>query len=445
MFIQAGSYKEAWDMLHDINRQTLFPYLEKYYYTIYISLYDAMLQYAISTKQSEEYHAKLVLYRDSILQKRDSMDVYIYANQLLEQGNYNKGLSMLLGYYEKLPENDRKIGATAYLISDFYRRQGKRELEKRFLIISAISDIKWAIKEYISLRRLATILYEEGDLKRAYKYMRRSLNDAVLCNARLRTIEVTHTLPVIDKAYQLEKEKGEKRLRYVLIGISVLSLILMYLLCYVRKQMRKLTTARNELEKANEQLKLLNADINSMNIRLQETNSQLSGANGLLQEMNQSLSEANNIKVYYITRFMTECSAYIDKLDNYRRLLNKKSVTGKIEDLFKILKSSTFIETELTAFYVRFDETFLCLFPSFVEEFNMLLPKQEWIVPKKEGSLTTELRIYALIRLGINDSEQIASFLRYSKATIYSYRSRIRLKSLSPDIFEEQIMKIPSI
>ena len=208
--------------------------------------------------------------------------------------------------------------------------------------------------------------------------------------------------------------------------------------------MKKLSVARSELNKANERLRRLNVELNSVNERLQFANKELHETNHVLSDMNQSLSEANNIKELYITKFMTECSSYIDKMDNYRRMLNKKASSGKIEELFKALKSSVIIEEELEAFYNTFDETFLHLFPSFVESFNSLLPANEPIVPKQENHLTTELRIFALIRLGITDSERIASFLRYSKATIYSYRSRLRLKSLNPEYFEENIMQITS-
>lgn len=444
VLIQGGMYKEASDILQNINRATLAEYLERYYFLIYNTLYEAMVKYTIIESQSKEYRAKAMLYKDSIMQKNDSTDVYIRADRLLEQGDYSKGLQILLDFYRQLDPDNRDVAYVAYSISDFYRRQGNRKEEKKYLIISAMADMKWAVKEYISLRRLATILYEEGDINRAYIYMRRSLDDATFCNARLRTIEVTQTLPIIDNAYQVKTKKEKKQMMIALACISILSVFLIGLVIYVRRQIKKLSAARSELNKANERLRQLNVELNSVNEQLQSANKELHETNHALSDMNQSLSEANNIKELYITKFMTECSSYIDKMDNYRRMLNKKAASGKLEDLFKTLKSSVIIEEELEAFYNTFDETFLHLFPSFVKAFNSLLPANDSIVPKQEGRLTTELRIFALIRLGIIDSERIASFLRYSKVTIYSYRSRLRLKSLNPEHFEENIMQITS-
>ena len=444
VLIQGGMYKEASDILQNINRATLAEYLERYYFLIYNTLYEAMVKYTIIESQSKEYRAKAMLYKDSIMQKNDSTDVYIRANRLLEQGDYSKGLQILLDFYRQLDPDNRDVAYVAYSISDFYRRQGNREEEKKYLIVSAMADMKWAVKEYISLRRLATILYEEGDINRAYIYMRRSLDDATFCNARLRTIEVTQTLPIIDNAYQVKTKKEKKQMMIALACISILSVFLIGLVIYVRRQIKKLSAARSELNKANERLRQLNVELNSVNEQLQSANKELHETNHALSDMNQSLSEANNIKELYITKFMTECSSYINKMDNYRRMLNKKAASGKLEDLFKTLKSSVIIEEEVEAFYNTFDETFLHLFPSFVKAFNSLLPANNSIVPKQEGRLTTELRIFALIRLGITDSERIASFLRYSKATIYSYRSRLRLKSLDPEHFEENIMQITS-
>lgn len=166
VLIQGGMYKEASDILQNINRATLAEYLERYYFLIYNTLYEAMVKYTIIESQSKEYRAKAMLYKDSIMQKNDSTDVYIRADRLLEQGDYSKGLQILLDFYRQLDPDNRDVAYVAYSISDFYRRQGNREEEKKYLIVSAMADMKWAVKEYISLRRLATILYEEGDINR---------------------------------------------------------------------------------------------------------------------------------------------------------------------------------------------------------------------------------------------------------------------------------------
>ena len=152
-----------------------------------------------------------------------------------------------------------------------------------------------------------------------------------------------------------------------------------------------------------------------------------------LSNTNEMLKESNHIKDEYITRFLTQCSDYIDKLDSYRKQIYRLVTGNKRTELLNTLKSQEVIDRELDSFYASFDETFLGLFPNFVSDFNALLKPEEQIVPKQPGHLSTDLRIFALIRLGVNENELICSFLRCSKATVYAYRSRVRLKSINPD------------
>lgn len=260
--------------------------------------------------------------------------------------------------------------------------------------------------------------------------MKKSMADASFYNARLRNVQASKILPVIDRSYQLEKEMQLTKLQQFLWVISLLSLFLVLTIGFVIRQMKKLSKARSEVIKVNNELQKLNAE--------------LVDANRQQKLMNDSLTEANRIKEEYIGRFLGLCSAYIDKLEAYRRMLNKKAASGKVDELYKTLKSSQFIDDELKEFYQNFDSSFLNIFPDFVECFNRLLPESEAIVPKQGEQLTTELRIFALIRLGITDSARIAGFLRYSITTIYTYRSKLRNKSLCRDDFEERVMKIGS-
>ena len=186
----------------------------------------------------------------------------------------------------------------------------------------------------------------------------------------------------------------------------------------------------------------MNLQLNSLNSQLSLANSKLNDTNATLQDTNLSLFESNKIKNIYIMEFMNKCSAYIDKLEDYRRSLNKLAAAGKIQEIYKQLKSNSLVEQEIEEFFEDFDRIFLKIFPNFVISFNGLMKQEELIEPKKPGRLNTELRIYALIRLGFGENEKIAAFLRCSRQTVYSYRSRIRLRSLFPDDFEERVVKI---
>jgi hypothetical protein len=426
-----GLYKEAMDILSVINiSQT--PDLKAYYFHIYRTVYGYMADYTVSSQEYIRYNHLTAAYRDSLLvvnPPSSSTHIMVKSDQLIVSKQYDEALGLLLKYYPSIKDDIHTKAIIAYSIASAFQGKNDRDLEKQWLAISAIYDIQSATKEYISLRRLAFLLYEDGDVDRAYKYIRRSLEDALFCNARLRTYEISQMLPIIDKAYQNQTEARQKQLVTSLVSISILSLFLIIAVVLVYRQMRKLSAARKELSFANEQLNNLNHELSATNNQIKHTN--------------ETLVEANLIKEEYIGRYMDQCSVYIDKLDGYRRLLNKTAAAGKMQDLLNALKSKQFIEDELEFFYTNFDSTFLQLFPTFVEEFNSLLIDNEETQLKQGELLNTELRIFALIRLGIKDSVKISHFLRYSLSTIYNYRTKLRNKAVCPrNEFEDRVMLI---
>ena len=224
-------------------------------------------------------------------------------------------------------------------------------------------------------------------------------------------------------------EKQNDRLQQNLLLITALLVLLIVALGYIYRQMKKLADARNHLQVANKQLNGLNEELRQMNSCLSSTNIEL--------------SESNQIKEEYIARFIKLCSTYINRLDAYRRMVNKKVSAGQIAELLKITRSQDALDEELEELYANFDTAFLHLFPNFVGKFNDLLQENEQILPKKGELLNTELRIFALIRLCIEDSSQIAEFLRYSVNTIYNYRAKVRNKARgSREDFDDLVRKI---
>lgn len=277
---------------------------------------------------------------------------------------------------------------------------------------------------------LAQLLYEDGDMERAYQYMRFSWNATKFYNARLRSWQSADVLSLIDKTYQAMIEKQNDRLQQNLLLITALLVLLIVALGYIYRQMKKLADARNHLQVANKQLNGLNEELRQMNSCLSSTNIEL--------------SESNQIKEEYIARFIKLCSTYINRLDAYRRMVNKKVSAGQIAELLKITRSQDALDEELEELYANFDTAFLHLFPNFVGKFNDLLQENEQILPKKGELLNTELRIFALIRLGIEDSSQIAEFLRYSVNTIYNLSwAKVRNKARgSREDFDDLVRKI---
>lgn len=430
---KTGLYAEGVALLKSVDSKQLSREQLIEYYITFEDIYLYHAEYAMDDEYQVEYLNKLYAYRDSVLQMVDKNSyqyITTYAPELLQQGRGDEAIAMLEAYHRKLSPDTRDYAVATSILAFIYQSMGQREKQKEYLIKSAIADIRGVVKENNSLRALAELLYDEGQLQRADVYMKRSMEDANFYNARLRNVQASRMLPVIDHAYQVEKEKHQQVLQIFLLVTSLLTLFLAGAVWYVIRQMKKLARARMELLHMNEKLKRLNEKLTEVNRKQLETND--------------SLTEANHIKEEYVGRFMGMCSVYIDKLESYRRMLNKQAASGKVEELFKTLKSSRFIDEELKEFYRNFDNSFLSIFPDFVKRFNELLPDEERISPKQDERLTTELRIFALIRLGITDSAKIASFLRYSITTIYTYRSKMKNRSLYRDSFEEEVMKIGS-
>lgn len=425
LYSVAGMYLDAERLLNSIDTKNLDHYLRVKYYDSRKQIFN----YYPSNPLSEKNYT---LYRDSLLALLDfesNFTKIIYSEKLIHLKKYEEARNLLIPMYNDAEPDTHWLAVLAFSIGETYRGEHNYEMQKKYYAISAISDIKNVIKENASMRSLAIAFYETDDVERAYKYIQQSMEDAVFSNARLRTMEVSQVFPIIEKSYQHKLQKQKNRLFYMLICIGLLSLLLVVAIIYVYIQLRKLAKARHSLSEANKQLHDLNGD-------LQESNHKMT-------EINKKLSEANLLKESYISQFLDTCSMYINKLEKYQNTLNKKAMERKLEELYKMLKSKDMIENELKELYEIFDNIFLHLYPNFVEEFNNLLLEEERIQLKPTELLTPELRIFALIRLGITDSSKIAGFLHYSATTIYNYRTRVRNKSAVPrDEFENHVMKI---
>lgn len=419
-----GMYKEAMDIISKVNINEAKD-LKGYYFHIYRTIYGLMADYAASSQEKKEYENITNAYRDSLLvvnAASSGTHLVVKADQMLVEKRYDEALKLLLNYFPTITQNKHEKAYIAYSIAMAYQGKRLKTKEKEWFAISAINDLETATKEYVSLRSLAVLLFESGDVDRAYAYMKRSFDDALFCNARQRTFEVSKMMPIIDKAYQKAADSRARLMMITLISISILLILLIISIILVYRQMKKVGVARrNELE---------------ANRRLNEVNREL-------QQINHHLTESNVIKEEYIGRYMDQCSEYIDKIDEFRRKLNKTAANGKLDDVVKMLKSKELVDNELKEFYHNFDITFLQLFPTFVEEFGDLLIDNEYTQLKPGQLLSTELRVYALIRLGITDSVKISHFLRCSLSTVYNYRSRIRNKAKGTrENFEEQVSKI---
>lgn len=432
LYSVAGMYLESSELLKSIDRKSLPDWQLTTYYNSYKQLYE---YYAYNNMYTNQYFKIAALYRDSLLMHLDPQsDHYkiVYAEKLADNGEYEAARQRLLTLYNQSDEEDHRHAVLAYAIARVFQREGNNDKQIRYFAISAIADMKNAIMENASMQALAIALYESGDIDHAYMCIKSSMEDAMFCNARLRSYEVSKIFPIIDSAYQEKTNKQKHDLVLSLIFISILTLFLAVAVVYVYKQMKRLSRIRKELYRTN--------------VKLNELNTDLQSSNKQLKDLNLELSEANKIKETYIGHFLDLCSMYISKLEKYQNTLNKKAVEKKLDELYKMLKSHDMIDNELKELFENFDNIFLHLYPNFVEEFNLLIAEEERFVLKNNELLNTELRIFALIRLGITDSSKIANFLHYSANTIYNYRTRVRNKAAVPrEEFESFVMKIGAI
>lgn len=347
----------------------------------------------------------------------------IRAERLTARGYPDSAVTLLSATLACLaPDDYRQQAITAYTLSKAYEAAGDNENRKRALAASAAADMKSGVREYLSLLELAQLLYNDGDIDRAYRYLTTTLDDATRCNARLRIIQSGDLFPVVSQMYNAKISGESRRVRFAALAVVILAIALIAVVWRLWRQMRKVSHAR---------------------ARLRDLNDELQAANSQLSQANQAIAENSRLKTEYIARYMDQCSAYIERLDSQRKGIARLLSLGKIDEANRQVNSSAMVNAQLGEFYKGFDEAFLNLFPTFVTDFNALLRPDERICPKAEGQLTTELRIFALIRLGISDSAKISRFLRYSVTTIYNYRTRMRNRALADrDRLEAKVMQI---
>lgn len=451
-----GMYKESLENLNSIDARNLPESFLSRYYQENKLVYEAMSHYALDSQYAPSYFFKAKSYQDSLLQilSAQSIEYALELGLMREEDNQLKEAEKIYKdlCQNRIPSDTALFAKAAATLASIYEQQSKTELQKKYLILSAITDIKTVVKENASLTTLATVLFQEGQIERANRYIEYALEDANFYNARLRKIEISKAYPIINGAYQLQNEKQKNELRFYIKLITAISLLLGIALAYIFLQMRKLGRARKklyqlnqEMHQINDQLKELNQKLQQTNDQLQQTNQQLHETNEELNASNHKLSEANYIKEEYIGHFLNQCSVYIDKLETYQKIARKKILTKQLDQLLKMTEPDELLKAELKEFYGNFDSAFLHIYPNFVEEFNALLNEEKQIELKTGEMLNTELRIFALIRLGITDSYKIASFLRYSPNTIYNYRAQIKNKSfVERDQFEQYVMSIGS-
>ena len=425
-----GQYASAFRILSPLYNELDSINLADYFRALNLT-YVWQSQFSTITEEQEFARSQIPLMRSKILAcTTDSVWIaQETALMLLEQGNTQSAIDLLEPILRSLPEGSDYIRYLANSLGSCYSRSGNEAMALHYFAISAISDIQLSVMEHASLREVALILFRRGDIERAYTYMNRCINDAQFCKARLRTIEMANDMPFIQSAYRASLQQKQRRLTYAAIALLI-GLILMTISSFVAyKMMRQSRRSRRQAIEATRQLK--------------KNNIQLRQALAQLQTTNDELTQSNRIRAAYVIQYMTECSQGIERADQYHKSLLRIALQGDWKKLFDAIKSNDFIDRSYRDFYQHFDETFLSLFPHFIDDLNELLQPDMRFQKSDKPVLNTELRILALIRLGITDTEDIARFLRHSVKTIYNYRTKNRGRAIGDrDLFEQKVQML---
>ncbi len=395
-----------------------------------------LLIYQAEYMQGTQYAAEAVQQLIALRRRTASLSVpHDDVNYLLtvaecraDSGQSRQAISLLEGLMQHYHSGERLYSIITSTMSFHYGQLGDKEKQMQYLVKSAESDLEGCIRENTSLRAIADILFDEGDIDRAYRYMRVAVDDANFYGTRLRNIQSSRIVPKILDAYQTKQERNHRNMMWLLGIISVIALLLVGGVIAIYQLLKR-------YRRLNEQKKAINEQLSQVNAQLGDTVEQL-------HESNVMLREREKLKEEYIARFLTLSSRFVDRGEEQRKALYRLYRDRKTEDLVRELKSTHFGAENAKLFYENFDHAFLNIYPNFVDEVNKLLQEDGKIEVKQGKRLTTESRVLALIRIGITDNQSIAAILRAGLTTIYTYRSKLKARAINKDDFEAQVKAI---
>lgn len=422
-----GFYSQAEDLLLSLKPEDISPKLMQYYYYTLTWVYNYWGAFCERSEFKEEMQDKKRLYLAKTLEYMGNKQsaLYYYLSGELEYLLHRTD-KKVLGWYQKAlaasPVDSRVHASAAYCIARYYQDNEQMDIYEKYLVQAAISDQVCPLKENLALQELSTYLYNKDAkyakyAKRVAKYIYCSMEDAQFYNNRLRMVEISRILPLITETNHQREIRQNRIITASLVVVSIVSLGFLAMMFFVFRINKRLAKSRR--------------GVRSQNM--------------LLEELNQKLLNTNKRRETYMRLFMDISAVYIKKLDDYRKLVSRKIKAKQTADLLTAINSYKLAEEEASSFYIRFDKAFMDLYPNFVDEFNQLLLPEKQIVLPAPNSLTKELRIYALMRLGITDGQELATLLFYSTQTIYNYKTSIRKRAKDLTTFDAAINQLCNV
>jgi tetratricopeptide (TPR) repeat protein len=417
ILVSSGMFKETFDSLASAPVQDMADSTKVQYYSLMARAYYDLGTYNNDSHYMNRYAQLANQYMDSARSqsKPDSYD-YLYLSGLQNLKNMRlreamESLNKVLSTFSLTPQ---RRAVNCHNLSFIYNSLGDADKAIEYMVYAALADLQVATKETAAMFTLAKLLYEMGDIDNAYIFIEQAMDDALYYGARQRKVEIGSLLPVI-ASKRLNSSEEQRRLWFTYAAVvTVLSILVFVFVIVIIRQLKKLKAAELSIIEANQ--------------RLQDTNNHL--------------HEVIAIKDEYIGYYFNVNSEYINKIEELKTSVDHKLRNRKYDDI-KFIVNNIDLKREREALYFNFDKVFLKLFPDFVKEFNSYFDEKDRIVLKDNQLLNTELRIFALIRLGISDTEKISKILNYSVNTIYAYKTRVKSKSkVANEEIERKIMEI---
>ncbi|RYD91862.1 MAG: tetratricopeptide repeat protein [Sphingobacteriales bacterium] len=420
ILLSSGMFKEAFDNLEGINSRMLDDSVKYEYYRLMMRAYFDLANYDNDNQYGPTYKAQANKYIDSaiaISKTGTYNNLYLQGYKNLKNNNLAAAETDFLNLLNTVKLTDHQHAIVASTLGNIYLERKQRDKGIEFLVDAVVSDIRSSTKETLAIYWLAEVFYKSGDIKNAYKYIQEAMADADFYGARQRRVQISSILPMVaaEKLNYTEKEKA--RFLIYLVSLSVLVLLVIVISVKLFRQLKILEAKEAIIEETNAELEVINT----------------------------RLIEDTHIKEEYIGYFFNVISGYILKLEKLKRSVDTK-LSQKRYDHIQLIVDNIQIKKERDALFYTFDHVFIKIFPNFITAFNSFFKKEDQIWPKNDEVLTTDLRIFALIRLGVSDTETISKILEYSEKTIYVYKMRLKAKSiLPPDEFDKRIMEIKAV
>lgn len=431
LLIFRGFYIEAKEILDDMSVPPSDRQLNFLYNCAQCALYFNLKLSCRGTEYDMRYDKLFHKYMDNTLlycTQKDALYYYLKGAQLAYSNGDIKDIAACLGKaMSQLKPDSRLYAMSASIMSKVYGIHHQPELQERYLLLAAISDVMAANNESMLLQEVALNLYKH-DVRKAQRYINVSLSDANVFSSKLRRIELYSNMHTILSAYNHALENAGKWYFVLTLSIIVLLVVIAWEAMRIKRN--------NNLLKQNEK------NLTAQTEQLNATNSKQKEANDELEKLNDELEQTNTKREYMAKSYISLCYLYIEKLESQRKMVIRKIKANQQKELLSILSSSKRTAEENQTFFSQFDSIFLSLYPTFIKELNTLLTPEAQVELKENNELTPSLRVAALIRLGITESSMIAGILSYSPQTIYNYRSALKNGAIDKDSFEENLQRL---